>query len=313
MSNKHHIDKILKESFDNFSPEAPDVWQVVQQGVQAAQVAGAATSGSALVVAKSASLWVKVSAGIAIGAAVVSGYVLYQERLPSEKAGTLQAITSQEMVSSNEENLIENQLPKMEAEMIQEKNIEQVSSVKKPKHHHTNKQSVKVTKPFIYNDLPPTLQIGNPTVEPESSLKPIVEKEIKQVSNEGAKPAKQAASHAAKKIEETKQKTQPPYNPYAEDGEMNESPVIPGSISPNNDGLNDKFEISIENEIYYQLRIMNEKAELVFESRDKDQVWDGRNYRTGVMCSTGTYLYFFNYQFKGSDKMREKSGLLRLF
>jgi gliding motility-associated-like protein len=104
-----------------------------------------------------------------------------------------------------------------------------------------------------------------------------------------------------------------PYNPYVEDGEVYEPPTIPGSFSPNNDGLNDVFEVLIENEILFSLRILNEKGELVFESRSKNQTWDGKNYKTGNPCGRGNYLYQLNYQYKGSDKVHQKSGIIGLF
>jgi gliding motility-associated-like protein len=110
-----------------------------------------------------------------------------------------------------------------------------------------------------------------------------------------------------------KEEVKQPYNPYAEDGEIYEKPTIPGAFSPNGDGLNERFVIPIENESLYYLMILDKNGNVVFESDNKNITWDGRDRRTGMMCDKGRYFYSFRYQFQGSSKPHQETGMIGLF
>jgi gliding motility-associated-like protein len=64
----------------------------------------------------------------------------------------------------------------------------------------------------------------------------------------------------------------------------------PSAFTPNNDGLNDGFRISVfGNTSQYQLSVYNRWGELVFMSNDPKKYWDG-TYK-GKTCDVGTYYY----------------------
>lgn len=62
--------------------------------------------------------------------------------------------------------------------------------------------------------------------------------------------------------------------------------MIPNAFSPNDDGLNDKFNGHPEQ---YILRIFNRWRENVFTSYKVSDKWDGTF--GGKICETGTYFY----------------------
>ena len=64
---------------------------------------------------------------------------------------------------------------------------------------------------------------------------------------------------------------------------------IPNAFTPNADGTNDLFGISITNITSYQLQIYTRWGQQVFQSRDALQKWDGTF--SGKQMPTGTYYY----------------------
>jgi|GEM_PF-6158171 len=69
----------------------------------------------------------------------------------------------------------------------------------------------------------------------------------------------------------------------------------PTAFTPNNDGKNDLFRIGIRCPVHrYLLRIYNRWGEMVYETTDPQQGWDGR-YR-GHLSDAGSYFYIVNYQ-----------------
>lgn len=66
---------------------------------------------------------------------------------------------------------------------------------------------------------------------------------------------------------------------------------VPSAFTPNGDGLNDGITALIDCNIAdYALRIVNRFGEIVFESREPRQRWDG-TYK-GFRCDLGTYYFY---------------------
>lgn len=312
MSNENNIDKLLKESFDNFSPDAPDVWQAVQQGVQAAQASGAVSSGA--VVAQGVGLTVKIVAGIAIAAAAVTGYILYNSQPNKEVAKVADPVVNEQIITESEVPVANEQPIKedVQAPVSPKTNI---PAIKQPTSGSTSANQNPQSEKEQNTISPAVSETGSsvaetPNNEPNSTPKETV---ITEVPKSATKVQTDATVKSDVSKPEAKVSKEKPYNPYAEDGEYYEKPIVPNAFSPNDDGLNDKFKISIENETYYSLKILNEKGEMVFESKNKEQLWDGKHYKTGQPCPKGNYFYVLNYQYKESEKVREVSGLVGLF
>jgi gliding motility-associated-like protein len=81
--------------------------------------------------------------------------------------------------------------------------------------------------------------------------------------------------------------------------------IVPNAFSPNGDGINDFFSPSDTNLSFYTCKIYNRWGNLVFETTNPNQFWDG-NYNGGD-CVDGTYFYLIEsvglddkkYLFKG--------------
>ncbi|MCB9169877.1 MAG: choice-of-anchor L domain-containing protein [Flavobacteriales bacterium] len=64
---------------------------------------------------------------------------------------------------------------------------------------------------------------------------------------------------------------------------------IPNSFTPNGDGINDLFRPSVTGVREYQLRIFDRWGELLFQSEDPSEPWDG--VFAGAVVSSGVYVY----------------------
>ncbi len=76
---------------------------------------------------------------------------------------------------------------------------------------------------------------------------------------------------------------------------------IPNIITPNDDGLNDFFDIEIDGEDLYELDIYNRWGERMYSVRqDSDNLgggnWDGKEQNSGTLCPPGTYFYIFRFR-----------------
>ena len=64
---------------------------------------------------------------------------------------------------------------------------------------------------------------------------------------------------------------------------------IPNSFTPNGDGINDLFRPSVIGVREYRMRIFDRWGELLFESEDPNETWDGGY--AGSMVPSGVYVY----------------------
>jgi len=78
--------------------------------------------------------------------------------------------------------------------------------------------------------------------------------------------------------------------------------IIPDGFSPNNDGINDTFEIPNLAVIYpnYKLEIYNRYGSLIFTGNRNTQNWDGTTTEAGLnlgdkLLTTGVYFYILNF------------------
>ncbi len=73
---------------------------------------------------------------------------------------------------------------------------------------------------------------------------------------------------------------------------------FPNAFTPNGDGLNDKFEVvgDIQSVLNYKLNIFNKWGQVVFESTNVNNCWNGDF--NGAACPQGTYVFKVNYSFE---------------
>ena len=86
--------------------------------------------------------------------------------------------------------------------------------------------------------------------------------------------------------------------------------LVPTAFSPNNDGINDFFFpfINCDSITNYHFEVFNRWGELVFETLNKEVLWDG--YYKGVKCQTDDYVWILNYQTQSLHKINGVVHLL---
>jgi gliding motility-associated-like protein len=86
---------------------------------------------------------------------------------------------------------------------------------------------------------------------------------------------------------------------------------FPKGFTPNDDGSNDKFGPLVSNLLYPAsaiFRIYNRWGEVIFETKDLNEKWDGRSH--GVVQATGSYVYYFSIDCNG--KTTSMKGIVTL-
>lgn len=74
--------------------------------------------------------------------------------------------------------------------------------------------------------------------------------------------------------------------------ENNSYIFIPNTFSPNGDGKNDEFQVTITNTQTYHIKVFDRWGATLFESADINQNWKGDN--KGLHVPPGTYFYIIN-------------------
>jgi hypothetical protein len=82
---------------------------------------------------------------------------------------------------------------------------------------------------------------------------------------------------------------------------------IPNAFSPNNDGLNDEFKIEGYVIRSMQLRVFNQWGELVFETSNQNQGWDGKH--KGKLQPSGVYMYVCSMVLQDGSKLVRKGAV----
>lgn len=93
--------------------------------------------------------------------------------------------------------------------------------------------------------------------------------------------------------------------------------AVPNVFTPNNDGVNDAFDIDILGELFYELKIYNRWGNKVFEGnadgKGNDGVnWNGKTDNDGAVNSAGVYFYTFKYKFDLNENEKTLHGTITL-
>lgn len=84
---------------------------------------------------------------------------------------------------------------------------------------------------------------------------------------------------------------------------------IPNAFTPNGDGINEVFKVVYLNQKGGYLRIYNRWGDLIYESKDLNQGWDG-TYK-GEPCQDDTYIYIVEY-IDNNERKRNLKGTVTL-
>lgn len=286
---------------ENFAPDAPNVWAGIEQGVQANAVGQATVAGSKTVLGKLVLSVVKVAAIIAIPASVATYF--YTKNSEAEK------IVETAKSAVNNEQIIKN-LPAVTEETLLEKpQFSNDNSINKKNNTIPNVRKVQEV-----------VIVDNPNFVKET----VVEKEHVNLNNTNNEKISLAPNtntllvnpiqveedldEKMEAIENTENNTDVPETSKNETSSIKIATVL----TPNNDGFNDRYVVEIEGEKLFNLKIYNFNNELVFESNDKNNTWDGVSQKTGQACNSGVYYGVLNYKFANNDKPQTKMTKIKL-
>lgn len=79
--------------------------------------------------------------------------------------------------------------------------------------------------------------------------------------------------------------------------------IIPNVFTPNNDGANDAYFVTAKGITEFNITILNRWGNVVFESNDISQQWDGTT--GGNLCTEGTYFYFIKAKSVTKDFLKQ--------
>ncbi len=301
MSNKINIDDLLKQEMGRLSPEPPaGLWQNISSQLPDVATASSATTAAAKTIA-GVSIKTMVIAAATIAAGAV-GYVIY--------------ISSNNTPSSNTEQssiTIRETLPEA-------KNVEEIQTS-----DETNAVNQTAELPQRPNSpsTPTSKKVQNKIIAcgdfPDEEVPvdyPVPTSTNMVVNEEEAVSTNKMQQNATATTEKTKQETKETSTNNTSNQNITSEeflrPNIPNVFTPNNDGYNDEFVITLENEVLYDLKITDAKGNVVFESRDKSKHWNGINQRNGEACEPGVYVLAFRYQLKGMNEPKVEKGLILL-
>lgn len=301
MNNKINLDDLLKEEMGNLSPEPPaNLWQnISSQLPDVATTSSTTTAAAKTVVGVSVKSAVIAVATIAAGAV---GYVLYTSSNNTSSSNTEKENTTLIQRLPEAKNVDENQTYDETNPITQTTEAPKtVSSTTKSK-----KTQNKLTTDggFLEEDVPVDYPAPSTT---------------QNNNDEVQKDESKAINAEQQRDQTTAEKTQPenkhtPGNSSIPNTTSEEflKPNIPNVFTPNNDGYNDEYVITIENELLYDLKITDAKGNVVFESKDKNNHWNGTNQKTGEACEPGVYVMAFRYQLNGMKEPKVEKGLILL-
>ena len=83
-------------------------------------------------------------------------------------------------------------------------------------------------------------------------------------------------------------------------------------FTPNSDGTNDTFYLDIVNQRKYIMKIYNRWGELMFESFDPKQGWDGSHLLSTEPMPEGTYFWVLDYGYNCERDDRLAEGIVEL-
>jgi len=89
---------------------------------------------------------------------------------------------------------------------------------------------------------------------------------------------------------------------------------VPNAFSPDGDEFNNVFKPVLTTGFdvnSYHLSIFNRWGELIFESLNYEEGWDGTYHNEKLL--DGTYIWKINVKYRSSDKKKELIGHVSLF
>ncbi|TAE88274.1 MAG: hypothetical protein EAY81_02960 [Bacteroidetes bacterium] len=304
MNNKINIDELLKQELSNMEADVPaDVWEHIHETLDnsatlqsnSSEFLANATGAKAFVGVKTLLATISV---VAVSALAVYQFAFKQDKMEPVKAeyNTSQGATY--AADNKEESEIQALAnpTKIPSNSSENKPTQDFSHSKQQKHNRHNQEET-INKPaFVGSEMGESGLVKSEVPPPIKASAPV---------KSNANDAKQT-SHEPTQGEPRRDNNDinPKYLQDNLDHENYNHPIIPNVFTPNGDGVNDEFVITIEHESIYDLKITNLKGEVLFESVDKNKHWDGKHQYSGNLCEPGVYVLAFRYQVEGMKEAK---------
>lgn len=288
MENKENIDELIRNGMEDFHPQAPDdVWQGIEQQLQVPSV----TPGNTLIQKVLELGWqVKLAALIVVPATLTGLYFLVQtEPTPIVLKQTESQVYSDKGPAT---------LDKVEA-----LTLESLPTATTPV-EHKDKASQEPKELDVVSTEVEASKLEKLT-SPVTHEAPVAKESKPTEKTEGEKKTNDLPPLLPTYKPESNPETPSPTHKHNE-------PEFGNFFSPNADGSNDVWEIRIEPTVFYHLKIVNMRGQLVFETEKPGDFWNGVDYKTGVECENGTYSYIFDYQFDKNEAIHSEKGFINL-
>jgi gliding motility-associated-like protein len=285
---------------ESFAPDAPNIWSGIEQGVQANVAAQTATVTKTI-----GSKLVLTIAKIATIVLVPASIIVYMASKEKSKVEANPKVENSNLTSNkNIEDLKTVETLKTTSAKTENKSLKLRESKSEFLNTNTNSNVLEKTakETSSVNKTNTSEQLNNSNKVKNEKVIIVSNDKNNDISNEEI-----AESKEVEKIEDIEIK---------EDFSNSENEIgirnFPNVFTPNNDGVNDKFIIDLEGEKFYNLKIYNYNNELVFESNDKNNNWDGINFKNGQACSSGTYYGIFQFKLNNDDKILTRMTKIKL-
>ena len=285
---------------ESFAPDAPNIWAGIEQGVQANATAQTATV-TKIIASKLVISIAKIAAILVIPASVVVYFVSNEKNnvVENKKVENINITPNKDI-----EDLKTVETPKTASINIENKAIKINENKRAFSNNNSNSNTSEKTANEIVsiNKQNTSEQINNSNKVKNEKVVLVSNETNKDISNEEI-----AENNEVSLIEENEIKVD-----FSNVGKESGIRVFPNVFTPNNDGIDDKYVIDLEGEKFYNLKIYNYNNELVFESNDKNNNWDGLNYKNGQACNSGTYFGIFEFKLTNEDKISTRMTKIKL-
>ncbi len=152
------------------------------------------------------------------------------------------------------------------------------------------------------------LEAVKPMADAASGNKPVSEANNQSIVP-AVKPATDKTEPKEPKQDEVQPIPVPSINDRLEAGLKLEC-RIPDIFTPNGDFDNEKFVVELLNAKLNRITIYDYSGNMVFQTTDPGQYWDGKDLRSGLDCEVGKYTYSIDYQLNNSKSVKNKIGFI---
>jgi gliding motility-associated-like protein len=281
MSEKDIFKDVFSDKLANHeSAVNPQLWTSISSKVAASSITTSAVGGSVLT---------KFIIGGFIAAASVVGFVYLSPTNPKEvgqrgkkeiKATPIkEQVTSKSQTTEKEEIIIVNRSEPtlLECKILSSPFLEEVSDLNVAPNDLTEEKIIKDKSPVLSSIVEENKKVLVESKSPEQLIQKVSQSELI-----------------------VKEDVAPEF--FIE--------ALPNVFSPNNDGVNDEFNIKSAGLKDYSLVILNDKNQIVFKSDDSNFSWNGLGVN-GELVEEGNYLYYLT-AFNSAGKMISKSSYLKV-